>query len=378
VVKQEPVNCGVDKRGSSSIAVALLGAGGWGSLVAGELKHVPGFELAGVFDADQARSSTVADRLTVEVYKGLDVCLSDPGVSAVIVAVPNDRHVELTAAALAAGKHVLLEKPMALTVQDAEDLARRADAEDRVLMLDHIQRYYAPLRAIKELIEAGSIGQVLAVSVRRRDLLKRTIRWLQLREHVGGLLYQSAVHEFDLLRWLCGEAVEISCTSPGRPIAPELDYPDLILSQIRFQSGAIGQLWNCMTDPMPAYDGVVTGDEGTVWFDLYDAQVRWARVGEDPEERDWSPRDRWAPWAWTSGGGIADGEAEAVRDMLADFRDSVLGRGGPAVTAWDGVRSVELAQAGYISLATTRAVDLPLSGRDRIRKAHLELESSRG
>ena len=107
------------------------------------------------------------------------------------------------------------------------------------------------------------------------------------------LVLNQAAH-FDL-----ASVVELACQAAPRVIARDtLDYPDMIVSQLRFASGAIAQVWNCMTDPLMGYDGVVTGTDGTGWFDVYNARVRWRRFGGDVEERIWTPPDRWAPWAW--------------------------------------------------------------------------------
>ena len=182
---------------------------------------------------------------------------------------------------LEAKKHLFLEKPMALTTNEAKIIARGAMQRDLVLMLDHIQRLFPPLIKLKKIIDAGLLGTIIAVSVSRRDLLIRTKSWLQKREQVGGILFQSAVHEYDFLRWLFGEIEEIYCLNGRRRLVDQIiDYPDTILTQLRFTSGLVGQVWNCMSDPLMGYEGVVTGTEGTAWFDLYAGILRWRRIGE--------------------------------------------------------------------------------------------------
>jgi predicted dehydrogenase len=359
---------------AAPVPCAIVGAGRWGSLVASALGQVEGLALAGVADESAGAAAAAAARLGCTAYGSLEAVLADAAVEAVVAAVPNDQHASVAQAALRAGKHVFLEKPMALLVRDADATVAIARQHGRVLMVDHLQRYYAPLRAVKQLADAGVLGAVLAVSMRRRDLLHRTIPWLQQRQRVGGLLYQSACHEYDFLCWLCGEPKEIACLAAPRTIAADtLDYPDLILSQLRFASGAVAQVWNCMSDPVMGYDGVVTGSEGSAWFDLYRGRLRWQRLGGEEQEQVWDPPDAWSPWAWVNGGGIAAGEAEALRAMLANFRDAVRGSAPPAVSGADGARVVELAQAGYLSLAEQRPVALPLPeavrGRTTFRAA---------
>jgi predicted dehydrogenase len=356
---------------------ALIGCGAWGGLIAAELVGLGGVELTGVVDDSPRRAAEIAARLQIEVYDKAEHALADTRVDAVAIAVPNDLHAQVGHAALAAGKHVLLEKPMALTVAEADELTEAADRRGLVLGVDHIQRYFAPLTELRQLVVEGELGEVQAVSVARRDFLERKTPWLQQRRRVGGLLYQSGCHEFDFACWLCGEPIEITCLAPSRVIAHEtLDYPDTIVTQLRFSSGAVGQVWDCMTDPTMSYDCAVTGTEGSAFVDLYGGRLRWRRLNGELRERTWAPSDRWAPWAWIGGGGIADGEAEALQALLAEFARATAGRGDFAIGGREGARVVELAQAGYLSLVEQRSVPLPLSGGDRERRTYLELEST--
>lgn len=356
------------------LGCAVVGIGAWGSLVADQITATDGLELVGVADDSRERMRAQANERGCRGYGHVRDVWRDLDVHAVVIAVPNHQHAELACAALEAGKHVLLEKPMALTVADADTVAETAGRAGRVVMLDHVQRYYALLMALHGLVADGTLGEIQAIAVSRRDRLVRDKRWLQQRRSVGGLLYQSGCHEFDLLRWLGGEVSEICCIAAPQVIAPEpLDYPDTIVSQLRFQSGAVGQVWDCMTDPLVSYDGVVTGTEGSAWFDLYGAVLRWRRLAGELQERCWQPADRWSPLAWMTSGGIAAGEAEAICSLLRDFRDAITSGTSPAVSAHDGARAVELAQAGYLSIVEQRPVKLPLSVADRARPTYLEV-----
>ena len=363
---------------TGTLGCALLGAGRWGRLLGSQLTHVEGLRLVGVLDLQPERARHEAEALGVPAYGTLSEVLADPQAQAVVVAVPNHLHAETALAAIHAGKHVLLEKPMALTVKDALAVHTAARDAGVVLMIDHIQRYYAPLVRVQQLVAEGTVGEVQGIALSRRDLLHRTTPWLQQRQTVGGLLYQSACHEYDFLCWLCGDPAEISCVAGPDIIARDtLDYPDLVLSQIRFRSGVVAQVWDCMTDPLIGYDGTVTGREGSIWFDLYRGQVRWSRLGAEPDMQTWQPGDQWAPWAWIRSGGMAEGEASAKRDLLVAFRDALEGSSPPPIGGRDGIRVIEMAQAGYLSLAEGRPVPLPLHEADAERLTFLELKNGR-
>lgn len=357
------------------VRIAVIGAGGWGTLLAGAITRVPGVTLAGMADEVTDASRRAAEMLGTTAFADIEAALASPDCDAVAIAVPNDHHVPLAERALAAGKHVLIEKPMALIVADAERIGGIAEERGLLLVPDHIMRYYGPLAEVHRLVSSGAIGEIVAASVSRRDFLHRTKPWLQQRRRVGGMLYQSACHEYDFLRWVCGEVAQVRCLAGQRTIAADtLDYSDTILTQLRFASGAIGQVWNCMTDPLMGYDGVITGSEGTILFDVYDAHVKLRRIDGETEERHFEPADGWAPWSWIATGGIGRGEAEALEALIADFAAVVCGERPPALSWQDGARAVEIAQAGYLSIAERREVELPLDAANRDRPTYLESE----
>jgi UDP-2-acetamido-3-amino-2,3-dideoxy-glucuronate N-acetyltransferase len=351
----------------------VIGAGSWGGHIATALGEARGITLAGIADADAARSAATAAELGTRYFKTVADSLADPAIDAVAIALPNDLHAETAVEALQRGKHVFIEKPIALTTADAERIERTASERGRVAMVDHIQRFYEPLVKLEQLVRSGALGRVQAASVSRRDFLHREKSWLQQRRRVGGMLYQSACHEYDFLCWICGPVVDVRCLrSPDVIASGTLDYADMIVTQLRFESGAIGQVWNCMTDPLVGYDGVVTGTEGSAWFDLYDARLRVSKIDEEPTELRFEPADGWAPWAWIATGGLGVGERRALVAAIEDFASATRGQQPTGATAGQGARVIEIAQAGYLSIAEDRVVELPLAEDDRARATYLE------
>ena len=354
------------------LGVAVVGAGSWGALLLRAMAAMPAFEIRGVVRRpNEGGDRNRTDR--VDTYVDLDEALADDGVAVVVVASPNDLHATTSIRAMEAGRHVFVEKPMALRVADADLMVGTATANQVVLMVDHLMRYYEPLAYLHGLVVGGAIGETVSATITRRDRLRRVKPWLQQRNRVGGLLFQSGTHELDLLRWLCGDVAEIVSASATTRIAAEpLDYPDMIVSQLRFVSGAVGQVWSCMSDPAMVYGGVVAGTKGSIGFDLYRASVCLTTFDAAPVERHWHPSDGWSPNAWVRDGGIAAGEVEALRLALTDFAQAI-DTGRDQVNARDGVAATELAQAGYLSLAEQRPVVLPLPPDQRMRLPQLDV-----
>lgn len=355
---------------TASVTCIVAGAGAWGAILAEHIERGEGLSLAGVVDPADGNGRNTSWRR----YTGLAEALADPAITAVVVATPNDTHAQLALEAVRAGRHVLLEKPAALTVAELEPLAAEATRRRLVVMPNHVMRYYEPIAEVERLVAGGVVGRPLALRVERRDHLRRTTPWLQQRDRVGGLLFQSTCHELDILRWLAGDVVEVGARAAAVRIAPEpLDYPDLIQLDLRFASGAIGQVWSCMSDPTLGYGGVVTGSQGTITFDLYDAKVTWRRLDGGAGERNWTPADQWSPAAWMRDGGIGAGESAALAALLSDFRDACQGRAPAPIGLTDAIATTELAQAGYRALAGGGPVALPLSSGERAARPYLEL-----
>jgi len=355
---------------------AVIGAGSWGRLIASAINQSLLFNLVGIADTNLATAKSLGAEFAIPYHDSVEQVLNIADVQAIAVATPNDLHFTHAMQVLQNGKHLFLEKPMTLTVAEAETIARTASKQNLVLMLDHIQRLFPPLIELKKLVDNGILGKVNAVSVSRRDLLIRKKTWLRNREQVGGLLFQSAVHEFDLMRWIFGEIDKIYCIEGKRKFVDQsIDYPDTILTQLQFNSGIVGQVWNCMSDPLMGYEGVITGTEGTAWFDLYAGILRWRRSGESANISTWTPPDKWsAPLAYEKGIN-PQGEIEALFDLVENFGRSILKLDVPTITADDGIRSVEVAQAGYLSLVEGMPVRIPLDKASKSRRAYLELEA---
>src|SRR5512135_3519362 len=138
---------------SDTIRVGVVGLGYWGPNLARNLDRLPGVELAyccDLVEANLAKARVQFPRATVT--NDLDVLLRDPGLDAVVVATSVPTHYEIGRAVLAAGKHAMIEKPMALRAADAEELCTVAARGGRILMVGHLLEYHPGVRKVKELV----------------------------------------------------------------------------------------------------------------------------------------------------------------------------------------------------------------------------------
>ncbi len=182
------------------------------------------------------------------------------------------------------------------------------------------------------------------VTLTRREYLKRAPGWLRRRAVVGGLQFQSSVHEFDWLRSAFGEVAAVRAVGVPAPLQAGLDFPDGVIVQLEFASGCVGALAACMTDFAAAYRGEINGAEGSLHFDLLTGRYRLARP-------DGGPREVAVP-----AGALREGGGAGAARARGDFVAWVLDGTAPAVTARDGRQAVAIACAVTESLATGRPV----------------------
>ena len=225
-----------------SVRVALLGAGEWGQLHASVLAELPGAELAVVCDPDVSRAAQVAGPLGVDSTGEEAAAIEDPSVDAVVVASPEDVHASQAEAALRAGKHVLVEKPVAVALADVRRLADVARETRRVLMPGHILRFVPSYAIVREqLSDHPTVHSVFA----RRNVPSVRFAGHQ-RTHTA---FMSLAHDLDLILWyLDGQEPERVYAVERRTLA-EARNPDVFWGLIEFSGGTVACVESLWTIP---------------------------------------------------------------------------------------------------------------------------------
>ena len=254
--------------------IALVGYGAWGQHHARALDEAPSAELAAIVaHGEVSAAAAAAGRPHVPVHRDLAPVLSDPGIEAVVIAAPNALHAPLALAALKAGKHVLLEKPMALTLADCDALVAAAKAAGRVLTIGHEMRVSSQWGRVKELIGEGAIGapRHAGITLFRFPYRTGSGRWRYEAGSVGSWILEEPVHYFDLLLWY-GEAwgppVTLRALADGDPRMPNAlavtlrfaggqfatlntvvgGFEHHVALQVMGEAGAIRSLWSASMD----------------------------------------------------------------------------------------------------------------------------------
>jgi predicted dehydrogenase len=240
------------------VRVAAVGCGYWGPNVIRNLDAVPGFELCCICDSDRARLRPIAAR-----YPGArsttDVAdiLQDPAIEAIYLATPVSTHYDLARRALASGKHVLIEKPLATTVAQAEELAALAAERGLTLMVGHTFVFSPPVRKVKELIDSGMIGPIYYVETTRVNL--------GLFQKDVSVLWDLGPHDLSILTYWLGE-VPRQVSARGRSYLGEA-LEDVAFLTLEFPSGILAQVQISWLAPSKLRRTSVVGRQRMIVYD---------------------------------------------------------------------------------------------------------------
>jgi predicted dehydrogenase len=202
--------------------IALLGAGFMASTHSAIYANVPGSaQVKVVCGLEEDRVRALAESHGAEATADWDDALATPGVDAVDICLPTPLHRPVAERALAAGKHVLLEKPVALTLEDADAIAAAADASGRVLMVGHVLRFVTEIVELRRVIDSGELGRPLAANAIRLSPPADWNDWMLDPARSGGTLVDLAIHDFDVLAALLGPArhVHARAVADGRHVS---------------------------------------------------------------------------------------------------------------------------------------------------------------
>ena len=255
------------------IGVAVVGAGHWGPNLIRNFHDNPRSEVLWVVDRDATRLEEVRARFaSVRVSSEPAEAFRDGHVDAVVVSTPTVTHYEIVKAALAGGKHVLVEKPIATEARHAEELCELALQARRVLMVGHVFLYNVAVQEVKRYIEAGELGRIYYASMVRTNLGP-------IRMDVNAA-WDLASHDIAIVNyWLGSEPVSATAYG-GAWLNPGIE--DAIFATLRYPDGVLAHLHASWLHPRKARDVTVVGDRRMLTFDdlslteplrIYDKQV---------------------------------------------------------------------------------------------------------
>jgi predicted dehydrogenase len=190
--------------------IAVLGAGFMGGTHARAYSTRDDVEIAAIYAKGNGRADDLAAELGTTATTDLDSILRDESIEAVDICLPTPTHRATTEAALEAGKHVFLEKPLAMSVEDGAALVSAAGQTDRVFMVAHVLRFWPEYVELKRIIDSGELGKPLAGITARRQPFPAWSKLFKDSSQTGGAIFDMLVHDFDALNWILGTPTTVT------------------------------------------------------------------------------------------------------------------------------------------------------------------------
>ena len=350
-----------------SYGFGIIGCGVIAPFHARAIGDLPNARLVAVADVLTDRARSVAAKFGVE-HVETDELLARPDVDVVCVCVPSGAHAEMGVRVAAAGKHVVVEKPIEITLEAADRLIDACRNHGVTLGVISQRRWDAGVRALKDLVDAGRLGRLV--------LGDAVVKWYRTQQYYdggdwrgtwdldgGGALMNQGVHYVDLLQWVMGpvESVFARCRTAAHE---RIEVEDIAVAVLSFASGAVGVL-ECTTAVYPGLSErlEVTGTGGTVIVEAGELKVRELKdeKGEtDPYGGKLRPSAA-GPATVSAAANPGDISHLGHREQLRDLLRAIDSGGRPAISGEEARRPLEIILAVYESARTGRDVTLPLT-----------------
>jgi predicted dehydrogenase len=326
------------------LGVAVVGYGYWGPNLARNVAESPDMHLQALCERDPVRGTAFSQRFPgVPVRQELDHVLEDPGVDAVVVATPPATHHALVKRALEAGKHVLVEKPLATTSADAHDLIAIAEREDLVLMPGHTFVYSPAVNTVRALLTEGVVGEVYFITSARMNLGKY---------QRDGVVTDLAPHDLSILMyWLDEPVVQVTCTACS---VFQEGVPETAFMTLTFASGTTANIQVSWLAPRKVRQMVLVGSKRMVQYDdtASDEPIRVYDRGMDLD-RGAAPANFGEYQLTYRSGDVVIPRIDAHEPLsleLADFAHSIRTGSVPRSNAALGLEIVSVIEAAQASM----------------------------
>ena len=337
------------------IKAAVIGVGSMGRNHARVYNELEGVELVAVADCDQATLQKVARIHRIRGYRDYQEMLSTEQPDVVSVVVPTQHHNKVAKAALASGCHVLVEKPIASTLEEGWEIIEQARATNRHLMVGHIERFNPALIELKRQLDDGKLGRVFQIHSRRLGPFPP-------RMSDVGVVIDLATHDLDIMRYLTGSEVARLYAETDHNVQTLCD--DLLAGLVKFQNGVLGVLDISWLTPTKIRELYVTGERGMFLVNYLTQELCLYENGFFHDNGWDSPGFLW---------GINEGrmirhriqKREPLRLELEAFVQAVREDRTPPIRGEDGLIALDLACQLSVSGQEKRIIQL--ARRDRMK-----------
>lgn len=337
-----------------TLRFGLIGCGRVAPRHAQSLRQIHDAKLVAVADIKANRAAHFAEEYHADPYTNYQTLLARPDIDAVSICVPSGLHAQVAIDALRAGKHVLVEKPIAITLEDADRMIEVADATGRTLGVVLQNRYNHPMQQLRRLIDEGKLGRLY--------LGNATVRWFRPQSYYedewhgtwamdGGALMNQSIHHIDALQWFMGPVRSVYAYTAT--LAHRMEAEDVGVAVIRFVNGALATIeGSTLTWPQNLEGSVsIFGERGSVKIGgtALNRIVLWKVEGQLEQEAELLTSQVVDP---------PSVYGYSHREVLRDFVQAVQTGRAPGTPGPEARRSLALVAAIYESAASGREIVL--------------------
>lgn len=323
------------------LRVAVLGMGWWSDVLADGIKRGKSIEIVSCFTRSEEKRNAFAAKYGCKPAASYEDILKDPTIEAIINTTPNHVHLETTAQAAAAGKHVFLDKPIANTVSEGMEISRICEKAGVILSLGYQRRRESHFRWIKNEIDAGRFGKLVQADANiSRDRVGKIdlSSWrYQSVGMPGGVMLQIGIHYVDVLEYLMGPIKRVSGMST-QLVLPG-DNPDVANLILQHENGALSNLTASYASASDYYSMNIYGKERSAYYDLFTG-LRYLQRYEDKA----------IP--------VSCEKNDAIREELDEFAECVRTGKKPETDGFWASRNLAVIKAGVRSAQERRVVEV--------------------
>ncbi|HJX22997.1 MAG TPA: Gfo/Idh/MocA family oxidoreductase [Candidatus Bathyarchaeia archaeon] len=301
------------------LGIGVIGTGFWGKNHVRVYKELKGAELKAISDTNEATAKAIAEKYGVDWYTSNQRLLERDDIDAVSICTPTIFHTEHALEAIECGKHLLIEKPISKTSDEGKAILKAAQKKGLHVMVGFIERFNPAVQKLRNMVHEGTTGEVVLI------VAKRVGRW---PERIGdiGVVKDTAIHDLDVIRFVLGETPSTVYARVGSYRHKLEDYAEILLGFKSKKTGFVEANW---LTPHKVRTLIVTGSEKIVTIDYITQQLTVEGLEEIVQ-----PKLKWE---------------EPLTAELEHFVESLRIDQEPAVTALDGIKALEIAEAALAS-----------------------------
>lgn len=333
---------------------AIVGCGFIAKKHAEAIKNIPGANLVAVCDRQPELMLPYVESYGAEAFEEIEELLKVESIDVVNICTPSGSHASIAELAANSGKHIIVEKPIAMTIEQTNQIIKAANSNNVKLAVVHPNRFRPVALKLREMIDNRLLGKIshalCIVNWNRGQEYYDQSPWRGTKEHDGGVLMNQAIHNLDLLLWYLGDPVEVMSMEATR--LRNIEAEDVSTGLIKFDSGVLATVQASTTVYPKNYEESLTifGEKGTVKIGganaLYFEHLALENM-KDSEILQIKEAIRNEPWG-------TPGHQKIIEDMIAAIKEDRR----PAVTGEDGKKALSLVQAFYQSAKNKKLLKL--------------------